>query len=268
MSERPSEESEAAAGAAPGRRHWRPYPFEIAAWASLVIAVLFLRAHGLKSIDWTAIEYTVPPLFRPTVQVFLAGPLLYGVYWLLRRRPLKEYLRRIATPAWLLLWLRLWLTCFVFTYAYFWLKVSVPLINYRLWDHELWALDRAMHLGVSPSILLTELFQGTALVAPLEVWYGWWLPTMMFGLGFFCAAPDAGTRRRFMLSTVLIWTLGPWIYMAAPALGPIYVYGDTWGEIAPQLPRAQSTQAMLGQNYQIVLAGRRARDAGIQGSLK
>ena len=252
MTDRPSDGGEAAAGR---WRRWRPLPFEIAAWGSLVVAVAFLRAHGLR-IDWNTVVYTVPPLFRPTAQVLLAGPLLYAVYLLLRRRPLRPYLRRLVSRDWLLLWLRLWLTCFVFTYAYFWLKVCVPLINSRLWDRELWALDRIAHFGVSPSIFLTELIQGTGLAAPIEVWYGWWLPTMMFGLSFFCAAPDAGTRRRFMLSSVLIWTLGPWVYMAVPALGPVYVYGETWREIGPELPRNRAAQAMLWRNYQTVVAGR------------
>ena len=244
-----------AGGGEPGPWRWRPYPFEIAAWASLALAVVFLRAHGLR-IDWNTVVYTIPPLFRPTAQVLLAGPPMYALYLLLRRRPLKPYLRRLATPAWLALWLRLWVTCFVFTYAYFWLKVSVPLINYRLWDRELWALDRLLHFGVSPSILLTELVGGSALVGPIETWYGWWLTTMMLGLSFFCAAPEAGTRRRFMLSTVLIWTLGPWLYMAVPALGPIYVYSETWREIAAELPHTQGAQAMLWENYQTVVAGR------------
>ena len=243
------------AAAADGRRRWRPYPFEIAAWASLAVAVAFLRGNGLR-IDWNTVVYTVPPLFRPTAQVLLAGPLLYAAYLLLRRRPLRPYLRRLARPAWLLLWLRLWLTCFVFTYAYFWLKVCVPLVNYRLWDRELWALDRLLHFGVSPSILFAELFEGSALVGPLETWYHWWLPTMMFGLSFFCAAPDAGTRRRFMLSSVLIWTLGPWIYLAVPALGPIYVQGETWRELTPQMPLTRNAQAMLMRNYETVVAGR------------
>lgn len=252
MSSGPPDASTAAAGA---KRRWRPYPFEIAAWASLAAAVLFLRGNGLR-IDWNTVVYTVPPLFRPTAQVLLAGPPLYAIYLLLRRRPLAPYLRRLIRPAWLLLWLRLWLTCFVFTYAYFWLKVCVPLINTRLWDGELWELDRLLHFGVSPSILLTETFRGTGLVAPLETWYGWWLPTMMFGLSFFCAAPDAGTRRRFMLSSVLIWTLGPWIYLAVPALGPVYVRGEVFQELAPEMPHARAAQAMLWRNYQTVVAGR------------
>ena len=79
---------------------------------------------------------------------------------------------------------------------------------------------------------------------------------MMFGLSFFCAAPDAGTRRRFMLSTVLIWTLGPWTYMAVPALGPIYVQSETWRELTPEMPLTHGAQLMLWQNYQTVLAGR------------
>ncbi len=238
-----------------GARRLPLYPFELAAWISLAAAVGFLRWRGLR-IDWNTVVYTIPPLVKPTAQVLVSGPLLYLLYLLLRRRPLKPYLTGLLRPAWLVLWLRLWLTCFVFTYAYFWLKVSVPLVNERLWDGELWAVDRLLHFGLSPSVFLVRLVEGTALVGPLELWYAWWLPTMMFGLAFFCAFPDAGTRRRFMLSTVLIWTLGPWIYLAVPALGPVYAFHQTFEEIAPELPNARSAQQMLWQNYQRVVAGR------------
>ena len=66
--------SEPAGGTGSGPRRWRPYPFEIAAWASLAAAVLFLRANGPR-IDWNTVVYTVPPLFRPTAQVLLSPKL-------------------------------------------------------------------------------------------------------------------------------------------------------------------------------------------------
>ena len=90
------------AGSGAVRHGWRPHPFEIAAWTSLALAVVFLRANGLR-IDWNTVVYTIPPLFRPTAQVLLAGPPLYALYLLLRRRPLKPYLRRVISPAWLVL---------------------------------------------------------------------------------------------------------------------------------------------------------------------
>ena len=231
------------------------YGFEIAAWLALLAAVVFLRLRGL-SIDWVTVEYTIPPLVLPTLKTLLAGPPLVALYLLARRRSALDYLRRILGRGWLLLWVRIWLVCFVFTYAYFWLKVSVPLVNWRIWDAELWRLDTLLHLGFSPSIFLIELLADTGLLRWIETWYGWWLPTMMFGLAFFAAFSDAKTRRRFMLSTVLIWTLGPWLYLAVPALGPCYAYAEHWDEVRDELPVADGTQAMLSENYRRIDAGR------------
>lgn len=231
------------------------YGFEIAAWMALFAAIVFLRSRGL-SIDWVTFEYTVPPLILPTLKTLLAGVPIVALYTLVRRRSVWDYVRKIFTRSWLVLWARLWLVCLIFTYSYFWLKVSVPLVNWRLWDNHLWRLDSLFHLGFSPSVFLVELLGGTGLLRWIETWYGWWLPSMMFGLAFFAAYPDAETRRRFMLSTVLIWTLGPWLYLAVPALGPCYAYSEHWDDVRDELPVADGTQTMLWENYQRLIAGR------------
>jgi hypothetical protein len=149
----------------------RVYPFEIAALLAVVAAVVFLRGHGLR-IDWTTVRYTIPPMLRPTGVALLAGIPLQLLYRALLRRPLRPYLRTVATWSWLSLWLRLWAAYMAVTYAYFWLKVSVPLVNPRLFDGKLWQLDRLLHLGLSPSIFATSLLAGTP------------------PLGFFYASPD------------------------------------------------------------------------------
>ncbi len=240
---------------APGRVRPGLYAFEIVAWLALAAAVVFLRWQGLN-VDWVTVDYTIPPLIAPTLKALASGVVLYAVYHLLRRRPPGDYLRQVFSLPWLLLGARLWLTCLVFTYAYFWLKVSVPLVNWRLWDRELWRLDVLLHAGFSPTVFLVELLAGTGLLPLLELWYSWWLPSTMFGLAFFCAYPDARTRRRFMLSTVLLWTLGAWLYVALPALGPAYVYPEEFAEVREEMPRAAGAQSMLMDNYQKVLAGR------------
>jgi hypothetical protein len=236
-------------------RQLRIFPFEMAAWVGLIAAVVFLRLHNLR-IDWVTFEYTVPPLIPVMGRFLVGGILIYLVYLLLRRRSIRPYLKRLATWRWWILTARLWAAIIVFTYTYFWLKVCVPLVNERLWDQELWRLDALVHLGFSPSVFLVELTQGTVLAGWLDTWYGIWLPSVSFGIAFFCAIPAAKFRRRFVLSCVLIWTLGAWMYVAVPALGPIYAHNEVFEEIVPQLPKADAGQGLLWDNYQTVIAGR------------
>lgn len=251
-----------AADRAGSSRWWRaflPYPFEIAAWTGLLVAVVFLRAHGLR-IDRVAFDYTVPPLIPVLGKFFLAGILLYLLYTALRRQSLRAYLKRILDWRWLFLSLRLWVVFIVFTFGYFWLKVCVPLVNPRLWDEALWRLDSLLHLGFSPSLFMVELTRGTLMMPLLDRWYGWWLLSISLSLAFFCSFPTQLARRQFLFSCVLLWTMGAWIYIALPAVGPIYVFGEVWQEIVPQIPQADGAHRLLWENYQRVLTG---RDTGL-----
>ena len=236
-------------------RQLRVFPFEIAAWVGLIAAVVFLRAHHLR-IDWVTVEYTVPPLIPVMARILIAGLALYLLFLLTRRRRIRPYLKRLLTWRWWLLTVRLWTAIIVFTYTYFWLKVCVPLVNERLWDEPLWRLDTVLHLGFSPSLFLVELTHDTLLPGLLDQWYGLWLPSVSLGIAFFCAVPGAKFRRRFVLSCVLIWTLGAWLYVALPALGPIYAYNEVFADIITELPKADAGQRLLWDNYQTVVAGR------------
>jgi hypothetical protein len=238
------------------RRLGSVHPFEWAAVAGTVLGVGFLRWRGL-SIDRVAVAYTVPPLIVPVAKALALGVGLQALYLAATSQSLPiGYLRRVGTWPWLLLTLRIGTVCLLFTFTYFWMKVSVPLVNWTLWDPELWRLDRILHLGLSPSIFLTALVDGTVLAPILERWYGWWIVSMMLGLGFFCALPDALERRRFMLATVLLWIVGAWLYTALPAVGPAYTHPEVWHELQSAMPSARDAQATLWENYQRVLKGR------------
>ena len=231
------------------------YPFEWAALGGLALGVGFLRWKGLH-VDGVAVGYTVPPLLRPIAVALAGGVALQVVYRLVTRSSARHYLSEVLTLRWLRLSARIWLACIVFTFTYFWMKVSVPLVNWAAWDAELWNLDRALHLGLSPSVFLVTLVDGTILAPMLDAWYGEWILTMMFGLGFFCAAPEPLVRRRFILSTVLMWTLGAWLYTAVPAVGPVYTHPEIWQSAESPMESARRGQAALWENYTRVLEGR------------
>ena len=193
-------------------------------------------------------------LVKGDVRGPLAGLALATAVVALDRQPVRAFLRGLATVSWSVHWLRLWLAIFLTTYAYAWLKVNVPLVNEHLWDEALWRLDAGLHLGISPTVFLVELVRGTPLVAAMDFWYANWMNTVMFTLCFFTVFSTAELGRRFVFALVLLWGLGAWIYVAFPAVGPIYVYPENWNDLI--LPRALGTQASLWQNYQIMLSGR------------
>src|SRR5262245_30990545 len=117
--------------AKPGWRRFLPYPVEWVTWVSVAVAVLYLRAQGLR-VDWHTVEYTLYPLLPVAWQAFLLGAALYLVYALARRQSARAALAHFMRPRWLIDWARLWLASMLMTYAYFWLKVSVPLVHPRL----------------------------------------------------------------------------------------------------------------------------------------
>ncbi len=251
----PAEPAAAEVGGRWNGKLWVFYPFELFTAAVLAASVLFLRSRGLR-IDWRTVEYTLYPMVPLLPRALLGGVALQLVYRLVTRRPLVAYLRRIASVPWVTLWVRLWIAAMLMTYTYFWVKISVPLINDHLWDQQLWNLDVTLHLGISPSIFVSQAFRGSPLLHPLDRWYGLWVTTVFYTMAFFSAHPAELVRRRFMASCVFLWTLGAWFYLAVPALGPIYAFPQVWHDLIAEMPRARAAQIGLWENYQRIVAGR------------
>ena len=231
------------------------YPFE---WLCLLLtasSVAFLRSRGMR-IDWRTVEHTVYPMLHA-----LGWPLLLGVglqlaVRMIRRQPISEYFSALRSWRWWGLWLRLWIVCMALTYTYFWVKACVPLLRTDLYDPQLWNLDRLLHLGFSPSIFATALFENSGLAGGIDRWYAMWASSVLVVIAFVTADTDNLLRRRFMLSCVFLWGLGCWLYVALPALGPVFYAPDLWQEIAGRIPRASAMHAALWANYQKMLAGR------------
>ncbi len=234
---------------------FRPYLFEIVVLAAALLAIVFLRRHGLRMDRRTAIILWNPTLLLPWA--LFIGIAMQLAYRRLAHLPVRAYLREVVRPRWWILWLRLSLALIVMQYGYFWVKVSVPLINPRLWDDALWRLDTWLHFGLSPTVFIVNLFTGTSLVLVLDLWYDLWVWSVFYTLAFWTASLDSRLRRRVLLSSVLLWTLGSWFYMAVPALGPVYVAPQTFASVTNDLPAAGRLQGLLWENYQWVLEGRR-----------
>ncbi len=223
--------------------------------ANVIVTVAYLRLHHLR-IDWKGFWYIVKPLLTNLPLYLVVGMAATVLIRLALDRSFRPIAERLKRPSWYLEWLRLWLAMLLATYAYAWLKVNVPLVRHVLFDQELWSLDVLMHLGVSPSVFLTSLFDGSFLTGWIDFWYEYWSRTVLIVLVVLTAFHDAELRRRFVTAIVLLWTFGAWIYVALPALGPIYAFPEIWqaGSSIPY-PRALGTQMGLLQNYQILQEG-------------
>lgn len=238
----------------------RLYAFEWVALLMLLAVLAFLYGNRL-GIDLSTAAYTVKAATRVSVFALPVGIALQALLSLATQGGLGSYLRGIAKPGWWIDWLRMWLAVWVASFAYFWLKVCIPFVNVRSFDAALARLDETLHGGLAPTRFLVELLGDGSLAPWIDRWYDVWLLTIVVGLAFFACASDRLLRRRVVLSCVMLWSLGAWLYLAIPAVGPVFVEGKTWEPVADRLPRATAGQAVLWRNYQAVRSVR-AGDPG------
>jgi hypothetical protein len=233
----------------------RPRPFEIVALAAALGSLLFLRLNGLH-YGWNTVEFLFPPLVRGLPRLVAIGVVLRLLQRWASGGAVRDYLRAVARPGWLLLCLRCWVAAMLLVYGYTWLKISLPLLRTTLLDPQLWRLDRLLHFGLSPSVLAIDLAAGTPLAPFLDTYYALWVPTLPLLMAYFFALDRDDLRRNFALAAGVLWGAGAWIYLALPALGPCFASPDLLDSIRDQMPRAVATQRGLWEHYLMMVRGR------------
>ena len=76
---------------------------------------------------------------------------------------------------------------------------------------------------------------------------------MLAGTAWFLTDPDRSRRLRFAWGIAGIWSAGLWLYMAMPALGPVFAVAGLSAETGRVFPAAARAQATLLVNYRHVL---------------
>ena len=232
----------------------RPLAFEGVALATLISCAGALAARG-QGIALASISDTAGWLVASAPAALALGLTLQALHRYAEGDDPRRFFGALRHPTWWAGWVRAWLACWTTSFAYFWLKVSVPRLNAEPLDAALWQLDRTLHLGTSPSRLAVAWLGAPSVAGVLDAWYALWLPSVVWCLAFFAAASEPRVRNGVVLSCVLLWALGAWLYVALPALGPIFVFPEVFASVAGGLPRAAAAQAALLENYQRVLAG-------------
>ena len=234
----------------------RLYAFELLAAVTFLVALFSLRLFGL-GITWWTVSFTFQTSAGLILGYLLVGSVWQLLYLKLRRQPVGEYLNAIRKPSWLLLLLRIMIAGLLMFYSYIWLKLAVPLINWRLYDDQFWDIDQMIHGGISPNLFFTGLFTNSYFLRFLDSAYSMWFYVILAGQGFFSASIDNAFRARFLFSVIAIWMVGVWLYIAFPALGPVYHWQQIFSGARASMPDSVATQDTLWRNYQKVLESKK-----------
>lgn len=166
----------------------------------------------------------------------------------------RTYLRIIRRRAWLIDTVRLALFSAAGSLTYAWIKLLVPTERSGLYDQQLWDAEQAILAGLSPNILLLELFAHPLVLRVIDWTYAnIFLASLFVAMGFFLSHGSRRIRVAFATGNMLMWVAGAWLYMLVPSVGPAYRFPEVWFAYADHLPRTQALQALLMRNYQNVL---------------
>lgn len=242
-----------------GRRAFaRPYFFELIVVANVVVLTIVAHLRSLKFLGM------LPEVFNSvavsSVACAAAGVAIRGAVAAYRGR-WPRYRAIVTSAGWLTDTARIIIGEALLTLVYGWIKLVVPVFHPRLFDEELWAIDRTICFGFSPNLFVLTLFSNSLFLRFIDWAYAnIFLLTMLVTFAYFLSAPSRRLRVAFMTSNVLLWIVGVYLYMLIPSLGPAYRFPEVWFEYASQLKTTQGLQAMLMRNYTNVLAISRGID--------
>lgn len=104
------------------------------------------------------------------------------------------------------------------------LKPAIPRIKPFSWDEAFMQLDRALHFGVDPWVLLQPVMGFDAVTFAVNMAYNFWFVALFGAWFWFGFQKQAGElRTRFFLSYMLTWWLGGGLLAVAfSSAGPCY----------------------------------------------
>jgi hypothetical protein len=226
----------------------RPYFFEVFTVVNFVIIQALLWR--MSKAPLTSIV-TVFLLFVPTfaVQAFIGIGVRAAI------GPRAEYLRLIRTREWVSDTIRIIIFSAFSVQTYCWIKIAIPMLHPRLFDQELWNIDRAIFFGLSPNIFFVNLFSMPAMLRFIDWSYAnVFYVSLAVATIFFASSPDRRLRVAFINSNIAMWIIGAWLYVAVPSLGPAFRFPDVWIPLADQFKNTHTLQYLLMQNYKAALA--------------
>jgi hypothetical protein len=128
----------------------------------------------------------------------------------------------------------------------FLLKSFIYLINPHVYDRQLFALDRAVHFGYSPTLFFVALFNQPRFLTFMDVYYtvvDYML--FVFGTSTIFALLDSRRRVQFGGAFVLMWITATVFYLATPSWGPAFSATSLVEPALRHMPRTVWLQSRL-----------------------
>jgi hypothetical protein len=227
----------------------RPYFFEIFALANLAV-ILFLARESLPIIGSPLTHLATLSIGIGTQAV--AGIVLRILIALVRRD--RSYFAVIRSPAWIADTLRLIVFGAIVVLAYGSLKLVIPIHHSRLFDPELWELDRALMFGIAPTTFFLDVFGAPWFLRLIDWTYAYiFFASAFIAYAWVLSHPERRIRIAFANGNALLWISGAWLYLLWPSLGPALRFPDVWFAHSEMLRNTQALQALLMRNYQNVI---------------
>lgn len=227
----------------------RPYFFEIFAVANLLVIALVARAS--LPIVGSPLGHLIVFTLGIGVQA-AAGIVVRSIAALARRD--RSYFAAIRSRVWIADTLRLIVFGALVIVVYGWIKLVVPIYHPRLFDPELWELDRALLFGAAPTTFLLDLFGARWFLRLIDWSYAnIFFASASIAYGWVLSHPERRIRIAFANGNALLWITGGWLYMLLPSLGPALRFPEVWFAHSETLRLTQGLQALLMRNYQNVI---------------
>ena len=227
----------------------RPYFFEIFAIANLIVIALVAQAS--LPIVGSPLGYLL--LFTVGIgSQAVVGIGVRSVVALVRGD--RSYLAAIRSRVWIADTLRLIVFGAMVILVYGWIKLVVPIYHPRLFDPELWEIDRALLFGAAPTTFFLDLFGARWFLRLVDWSYAnIFFASASIAYGWVLSHPERRIRIAFANGNALLWITGGWLYLLLPSLGPALRFPEVWFAHAETLRLTQGLQAVLMRNYQNVI---------------
>ena len=230
----------------------RLYFFEIFTLANFLLLLFVVR--GMTTMPLSTLGVIAPSIAGVFLLQALAG-MAIRLAFAARKGTARELMVVYRSKGWLIDTLRLAVFAGLWMHTYGWIKLLIPLLHPRLFDQQLWNLDRAIFFGYSPNVFLVTIFSAPPVLRVIDWTYAnVFFASLNIAAVFFASAPERRLRIAFMNSNVLLWLIGAWLYVALPSLGPAYRFPEVWLPLAPLLDRTQTFQRLLMTNYNAVVS--------------
>lgn len=227
----------------------RPYFFEVFAFVNLVVVALI--AHASLPIIGSPLGHLIAFSIGIGTQA-VAGILVRAIIALVRRD--RSYFHVIHSRAWITDTLRLIVFGAMVIVVYGSIKLVVPIYHPRLFDPELWELDRALFFGIAPTTFFLDVFGARAFLRFIDWTYAnIFFASASIAYAWVLSHPERRFRIAFANGNALLWISGAWLYLLVPSLGPALRFPEVWFAHSETLRFTQGLQAILMRNYQNVI---------------